>query len=213
MELNLGQISSIATGFNQGRLDYTPSECSLYANLAMAEVATRVQHQPLQSIAVSSTTSGERRISLPGDFGSPINVTLSGNSVGPIGVPLQLVAREVTWLDSAATALGIPRDYALFGTWMEIAPSPDSSYSIQLRYEAKIRPMVASTDTPGLNERFHMAIAYKTAEMLAAARNDLDQEAVSRGRYLSYMQSTPSDLAYRQRAQEGMAVSIQRTRR
>lgn len=213
MELNLGQIASMATGFNQGRLDYSLSECSFYANLALSEIATRIQHQPLQGIAVSSTTSGENRISIPDDFDFPINLTLSDSSSGPAGSPMQLQIREATWIDSMSSQLGVPRWYAPYDSWIELAPSPDSAYSLQLRYGKKVRAMVASTDTPGIAERFHPAVAFKTAEYLAAARNDLEQEAVARARYLSYMQSTPSDLAYRQRAQEGMALSVQLRRR
>ena len=210
MELNLGQIASMATTFNQGRLDLSLSDCSFYANIALMEVATRVQHQPLQGIAVSSTTSGENRVSIPDDFDYPINLTLSDSSSGPVGSPMQLQIREPAWIDSLTSQVGIPKWYAMYDSWIELAPSPDSAYSLQLRYGKKIRAMMDSTDTPGINERYHPAIAFKTAEYLAAARNDLEQEAVARARYLSYMQSTPSDMAYRQRAQEGMSVSIQR---
>lgn len=213
MELNLSQIASMATAFNQGRLDYSLSECSFYANLALGEIATRVQHQPLQGIAVSSTTSGENKVSVPDDFDYPINLTLSDSSSGPLGAPIQLQIREAAWIDSVSSQLGVPRWYTPYDSWLELAPSPDSSYSVQLRYGKKVRAMVASTDTPALHERYHVAVAFKTAEYLAAARNDLEQEAVARARYLSYMQSTPSDLAHRQRAQEGMSVAVQRTRR
>ncbi len=210
MELNLATIASIATKFNQGRLDYELSECSLWANIALTEVSTRVQMTPLEGIAVSSTTSGENRISLPSDFDFPINFTLSDSSAGPVGAPIPLQERQIGWLDSQGSGVGIPKWYTLYGSWIELAPSPDSAYSLQLRYGAKIRPLVASTDTPNINERYHYAVALKTAEYLAAARNDVEQEAINRARYLSYMQSTPSDLAYKQRAEDGVSVAVQR---
>lgn len=213
MELSLAQIASIATTFNQGRLDITLSEASFYANLALSEVATRTKHQTLERIAISSTTSGERRITVPSDFLYPLSVTISDNSAGPVGAPYQLQAREATWLDSYGSQVGLPRWYIPYGDWIELAPSPDSAYSVQLRYGAKIPAMVASTSTPVLHERYHYAVALKTAELLAAARNDLEQEAANRVRYLSYMGSTPSDLAMRQSAQEGMGVAMQMRRR
>lgn len=213
MELTLAQIASTATAYNQGRTDYTLSEVSFYANLALSEVATRIKHQPLERLAVSSTTSGERRVTVPSDFLYPISVTLSDTSSGPVGSPYQLIARESTWLDSVGTGVGLPRYYIPYSDWIEIAPSPDSAYSLQLRYGAKIPAMVDSASTPGLAERYHYAVALKTAELLAAARNDLEQEAANRLRYLSYMGSTPSDLAMRQSAQEGMGVAMQRKRR
>lgn len=213
VELSLAQIASIATSYNQGRLDYSLSECSFYANLALTEVATRTKHQPLERLAVSSTTSGERRITVPSDFLYPLNVTLSDTSAGPAGSPMQLQAREATWLDSIGTQVGVPRYYIPYADWIELAPSPDSAYSVQVRYGAKIPAMVASTDTPALSERYHYAVALKTAELLAAARNDLEQEAANRVRYLSYIGSTPSDLAMRQSAQEGVGVAMQFRRR
>jgi hypothetical protein len=207
VELNLGQIVSLATTLNQGRLDLTTSEMSLYANMALGEVATRIQHQPLQGIAVSSTTSGENRIALPSDFDFVLNITLSDSSAGPVGAPVLLQARREDWLDSAVSTVGVPRWYTPYADWIELSPPPDSAYSVQLRYGKKIRAMTELTDTPELAERYHMAVMYKTAEIAAAMRNDLEQQAVRRGDYLSYMQSTPSDLAYRQRAEEGMGVA------
>lgn len=212
MDLNLSQIASIATAFNQGRLDYPLSECSFYANIALTEIATRVRHTPLEGIAVSSTTSGENRISLPSDFAFPINFTLSDNSAGPVGSPIPLMERQIGWIDSETSGVGIPKWFTLYGSWIELAPSPDSAYSLQLRYGTKPRALVASTDTPSFDEKYHYAVALKTAEYLAAARNDVEQEAINRARYLSYMGSTPSDMAYKQRNEDGVSVAVQRNR-
>lgn len=208
MELTLGDISSMATGMIQGRTDYGPSEVSFYANLALQEVATRVQHRPLEGLAYSSTTSGENRITLPTDFDYPISLSIW--SVGIGRATQQLQARDTPWLDSSGTQLGQPNEYYVYGDSLELAPSPDSSYSLQFRYGRRIGIMVNSTDTPGLDARYHQAVAYKTAENIAIARNDLENAAVMRTLYLSYLGSTPSDLAYRQRSREGMAVSLQK---
>lgn len=209
MILNLGQIMSLATTLNQGRLDYSLSELSLAANLACGEVATRLPHRYLEGIAVSSTTSGERRMDLPTDFDYALTVSITSGS----GWRKPLQERQVAWLDSVGTQLGEPTYYVHYGSWLELAPSPDSSYSLEMRYTAKVSSLVSSVDTPNLAERYHYAVALKTAEIAAMMRNDIDQEAICRARYLSYMGSTPSDLAYQQRAQEGMSVALQRNRR
>lgn len=211
MNLTLGNIMSMATSLVQGRLDIGQSEVSFYANLAAGEVATRIQHRPLEGIDYSSTTSGGNRVALPTDFDFPI--ALSNLSVRPSDNGFQLTARDTPWLDSVGTLLGTPTEYYVYGEYIELAPSPDSTYSLQFRYGKKLSTMVASTDTPGISERFHPAIAYKTAEMIALARNDVENAAVARNIYLTYMDSTPSDLAYRQRSKEGMAVSLQKKAR
>ena len=53
--------------------------------------------------------------------------------------------------DSRDTALGEPRRYAPFGTWLELYPSPDTSYTIQLRYGAKLPTISLATEVPVSN--------------------------------------------------------------
>jgi len=207
VNLNLAQISSTATAYNQGRGDYSASEASFYANIALVQVATAIQMQPLESLAISSTTSGENRMSLPPDFDYVISLSyLTGASSG---FPA-LTMRDAFLLDSGTTFAGPPREFAVYSTWMELAPIPDSAYSLQLRYGAKIPALLASTDTPSLSDRYHYAVALKTAELLAAARNDSEQEALNHQRYMDYMGSIPSDQAFRQRDKLSMGVSVPR---
>lgn len=207
MNLNLQQISSIAVGFNQGRTDYSPSEVSFYANVALVEVATRIPMKPLEALAVTSTTSGENRMALPPDF--EYAISLSYTTMSPPWTPT-LTMVEGYQLDSTCTIQAPPSRFAVYSDWMELQPVPDSSYSLQLRYGATMRAMVASTDTPNLSERYHYPVALKTAELLSAARNDAEQEALNHQRYLDYMGSTPSDMALRQRDKASMGVSVPR---
>lgn len=206
MELTLAQISSIATGMVQGRTDVTASEASFYANLAYQEVATRIPFSSKEALAISSTTSGENRIALPSDFEYIIDVS-NLSTQGAIGGP-QLRQVQAEWIDSQETALGEPKNYAPYSTWLELWPSPDSSYSIQLRYMKKLPTLTASTDTPLVDDRFHYPIACLTAARIAASRQDVDSEALAMQRYLSIMQSTPSDQAYRQRTKTGQGLTV-----
>jgi hypothetical protein len=205
MELTLANIMSTATAFVQGRLDITTSEASFYANLAHQEVATRLNYRGLEATAISSTTSGENRVSLPSDFGYPISLS-NLSEPGP-STYRQLGQRDAGWVDSGTTVVGQPTHYALYNSWMELYPSPDSGYSLQLRYYKTVPTMTLSTGTPSLDARWHMAIVYKTAEYLAQSRDDRDSEAANRARYLSLMGSTPTDVALRQQAR-GMGVRL-----
>lgn len=206
MDLTLAQICSTATALIQGRTDIALSEASFYANLAYQEVATRIRYTADEALAISSTTSGENRISLPTDFAYPIAV--SNLSLGGSDDRKVLRQMEADTFDSLTTTLGTPEKYALYSTWMELWPSPDSAYSIQVRYGARLSSMVTSTSTPALDARYHLPIAFKTAELLAATKNDLEGEAVNKARYLSAMGSTPNDLALRQRDKQAMRVQF-----
>lgn len=208
MQLTLAQCCSTATALVQHRTDIPLSEASFYANIALQEVRYQLKTLASETLAVSSTTSGENRVALPGDFAYPIN--LSNTSLDPGDSRRVLVDTEAAMFDSRSTALGVPERYALFSTWIELWPSPDSAYSLQLRYAATPTTLTASTATPTLQERYHLAWCYKTAELLAASRNDLENEAVCRARYLSAMGDKPTDEAFKQRDKLSQRVQFLR---
>ena len=208
MQLTMSQIWSMATSMIGGRKDFSTSELSLYANLAKDEVATRIKHIPLESTYTYSALSGITTLSLPSDFGYATAFTAASTPGTNRGRQLDFKTRE--WQDSQATDSGEPETYAVYGNALWLWPSPNSDYSFILRYQGKIATMVSSSDTPSLDERWHVGIAYKTASLLASARNDLEGETVATARYLNYMQSTPTDDAYRQRVKGDMHVRFQK---
>jgi len=190
----------------------------MWANLAYTEVATRINaHRPKEALAISSTTSGGNRIALPTDFDYTIAMTLyvgSGStqsSNGTVVVPMRM--RDPRWVDSQRISgdgdtgvAGIPEVYVPYGSWLELWPSPNSAYSLMMRYMSKAPTLVNSTDTPNLDERWHAAILYKTVELLEASRNNVEGEALARNRYLNYVSSTPTDFALKQKDRSGMVI-------
>lgn len=215
MILTLGQIISRATEMAGGRTDWTPSDVSFYVAMAYDEVKSRAKYRATEALAYSSTTSGENRINLPTDFDYALGLTLSypsgstSSSAATLKITLTQVNTDI--VDEQQPYSGIPRSYAIYNAWMELIPSPNSAYSLQLRYQSKAPTLVASTDTPVLDDRWHPAILYKTVELLEASRGNQQAELVARNRYLSYADSTPSDTALRQQARPGMAAGYRRS--
>lgn len=207
MILSLGDVISQATTLAGGRNDRTASDVSFWANLSAVEVFNQVYMVPLESLAVSSTTSGENRYTLPSDFDAPIS--LSNKSwVGDEGRQLDQV--EAQWISSQRTTSGPPRNYAIYGGYLELWPPPDSSYSLELRYYAKQPVMMESNATPRFDERWHLGWLYKTAAMLELSRDNPGGASVQLNLYQSYMNSIPNDLAAKQRAKAGMSLRYQR---
>lgn len=212
--MNLGQLCSFATTFSGGRNDVQLSEASLYANMAYSEVRTRagLKHTPVEALAVSSTTTGENRIAVPPDFDFATSLTLYIGSSSTISTShttavIQLTPKSVAWIDEQPLASGEPLYYAPYGTSIEFYPSPNSAYSAVLRYNAQTATLVDSTDTPNLDERWHTAIAHKTAEIVAASRGDTDNEALARNRYLNYVTGTRTDASDKQQDKRGMTLT------
>ena len=157
MQITLADVISKATTLAGGRRDWAVSEVSFFANLAAVAVYQQVYHTPLESLAVSSTTSGENRITVPTDYEATIslsNLSTPGVNSGQMG-GRQLTKAEGAYLSSQWTASGTPIYYADYGTWLELWPSPDSSYSLELRYYAKLPSLLTSTQTPAFDERWH----------------------------------------------------------
>lgn len=209
MQLSLADVTSRATTLAGGRTEWSVSEVSFFANLAAQEVANQVWHTPYEALAYSSTTSGENRLSLPSDFDTPVSLSNLSTDGASGGRNLTFVTGE--WIDSqSSTANGEPECWALYGTWLELWPSPDSSYSLLLRYRGRQGTLVNSTDTPAFDERWHPGWLYKTTELLEASRGNPEGEALARNRYLSYMGSIPDDRARRQQVKSPMAMQYLR---
>jgi hypothetical protein len=204
MIITLSDCISKATQL-AGRNDFATSEASFWANAAYEEITSRIEFRPMEALAYSSTTSGENRVALPSDFQADINLSNLSKTY-----ERNLTKVDGSYIDSQSTSLAAPTQYAIYGEWMELYPSPDSSYSLQLRYHAKLPTLVESTSTPLIDSRWHMAWVYKTTEMLHAARRDSEGEMLAQNRYLGFMGSTPSDRALQQRTRERQSARYKR---
>jgi hypothetical protein len=210
MILTLGDVMSKGTQMAGGRLDWAASEASFWANLGLQEVAQFAGHMPKEAIAVSSTTSGENRYALPADHDYPIALTLyqGSNSTATLSRSTwawTLEARDANWGDARDLPDdGVPTNYVLYSSWLELYPSPNSAWSMQLRYMTKQPTLIASTDTPTLDDRWHPAWLFKTVELLEASRNNVEGEAIARNRYLNYITTVPSDRQLKQRDRNSM---------
>lgn len=218
---NLAQFASMATTFAGGRLDWSLSEVSQYVNIAVSDLANRVGHTPLEAIAVSSTTSGVKRYQLPTDFDRAVALTMyvgsnstatSSNQTETI-VLRQMDARWIDAQDLEDTGnAGKPEAYLQYATWFSLFPSPSSAYSLQLRYFAKPGTLIASTDTPALDERWHAAVMFRTVELLEGSRGNIEGEALARNRYLNAVAGMPTDRARKQQDRIGMTLRFGRNK-
>lgn len=220
MSLNLGQLCSYATRMAGNRDDWQLSEASFWANQAYSTIYNRIGHTPLEAVAVSSTTSGEARYALPTDFNYGIALTLyQGSNSTSTAVTsnsttvIRLAQRDAGWMDAQTLSpSGVPEAYEQFSSWFQLWPSPNSAYSMQLRYAVKPQILVQSTDTLSLNERWEAAVLYKTVELLEASRSNVEGEAIARNRYLNYVVTIPTDPAYKQRDRSSMNLRFGRKR-
>jgi hypothetical protein len=197
----LGTVMSEATTLIGNRNDIALSRASFYANQAALDINFAVEPQDMEGIAVASTTSGENKISLPSDFYDIL--AMSNLSISP---PQLLTKWNWYDVDSTDTELGTPTNYVSYSSYLQLWPSPDSSYSIQLRYQVRPSVLTDTTAVPSFDTRFGMAWLYKTAEYLADSVKDYETAGMMRNKYLAALATVPSDLALRQRDRTGQNI-------
>ncbi len=208
----LGTIVSRATAALGNRTDISLSDGSFWCNVGQENVWDAMPHDLQEKLAVSSTTSGENRITLPSDFKELLNIRLSSSS-GSQDV-LQLINPDDIDSNSNATRLGIPVEYMPYADFLELRPSPDSAYSIQIRYRAQLGTLVSESDRLSVATRFGEAVFLKTTQLLADnAVRDFNSGAAFGDRFVRFMLQTVPDRALRQRERHDMGVSLPRTYR
>ena len=206
--MSLAQLMSTATTFT-GRNDWATSEASLYVNAAAEFIGSVLNHAGQEALAISSTTSGENRVGVPTDY--DFGVALSNLSLAVTSQHRDLTKRDAAWIDSQGTTLGTPEYWADYAGWIELWPSPDSAYSLQMRYTTKTPTLVDSTATLPFSEQYHWATALKTAAILEGSRNNWEGEQIAETRFVSWMNNVPSDRAnLQQQSKRGMNVSYRR---
>lgn len=217
MILSLGDVISLATTF-AARSDFSASEVSRLANLALTEVTNRVYHKAKEFTATSNLTGGgnERTVDLPNDYDGVIGVGFYSTSTTTLGVNtmgsrVELTMVMTTQIDSASSETGTPARYAVYSDFLELDPIPNSRGSLVMRYLARQQALVVSTETPFLDERWHPGWLNKTEEYVHRARSNHAGAADAERRYVNFMISTPNDRQMDQMARKGLGLWVRKS--
>jgi len=204
---NLGDFMSHATARIGRRSDIAASTVSFYVNMAYQEVAQAQPSALMEQLTVSSTTSGENRIELPSNCLEIINVSWLTTAGGGSARTLRRISADRA--DQAGfSPNGVPQEFVLFNNWMELWPSPNSSYSLQLRYMGYPTDMVSITSVPSLASEWRPAVLYLAEALLHEFVGNDMEGAQARARYAGYAMSLKNTEARRQSIQGGMRASM-----
>lgn len=210
-----------------------PSRVSLLVNQAIQEIALTTPMAEKESIAITSTVSGQPKMYLPADCDEVISLSwltaATGVSFDNADV-LFWTERGTAWAtgfqdsggwairqaspwevdsQSEGTATGVPDRYLQFATWLELYPSPNSAYSMQLRYYNRISDLTNLDATPSIASHYHGAVRLKTAELLCERTGDTERAAYFANRYAAYMLTMPDIQKRRLRDRTGGSFRVQ----
>ena len=207
----LGEIIILATTDCGRRGEIQESVASLRANIAYFEVANSIENAMAERIAVSSTTSGENRIDLPTDFGEMVNLSMKWSwSTASSAVSSTKTLSRInlsTYDANGALPVGEPEAYAFFNNWLELYPSPDSAYSLQIRYRSMVTDMISTSDIPSISTPYRWAIVLKTKQLLHDYLGNANAAMIAEQQYVNYMSSTKNDEYRRQLGESPMGVN------
>lgn len=184
------------------------SRVSFYVNLAQRDVANRVQQVEFERLAVSSTSSGDDKLFLPTDCERVLNLSFDTGNAAVGGRGLRQC--NVWELDakSDGTFTGVPDRYLSYATWLELYPSPNSQYSLLLRYIARLSDITNLDSIPSVDTRYHQGVLFKTVEYLALRKGDPVMANVFSQRYERELDTQPSALEQQQMNRLGMAAKF-----
>jgi hypothetical protein len=203
---NLGQIMSYATAGVGQRRDIPISIASFIANEAMHQVYAAAPHAWQEKLAISSTTSGENRVFLPNDFMEPISLSYLTDIASSRTLRYE---RDPARFDSEGfTPVSVPDRYTIYNGWMELHPSPNSAYSLQLRYRSYTTDLIEKTDIPSVSTDWRYAVVLKSRQLLAEWLPDLQLANALRDRYIEHIATLDSDRAKRQGDHSGWGVRV-----
>lgn len=185
--------------------DIHPSRVSFYVNQAQRDVANRVQQLEFERIAVSSTSSGDDKMFLPADCERVLALSLDTGTGDRV-----ITQGNVQQIDNKSwgTATGLPQLYLSYASWLQFYPSPDSSYSLLLRYIARLSDVTNLTSIPSVDTRYHQAVLFKTVEYLANRKGDLAKAEAMVVLFERELSEQPSVMAQRQLNRTGMAAAV-----
>lgn len=209
----LGKLMSTATIRIGHRADIAASDVSFWINEAYMEVAQLANPSLLEFLAYTSIVSGESRIAPPDAFQEVIH--LSYFTPGPIANSNGTLKRISTEEMDAKGHYPVAKStsYAMYNDWIELWPSPDSSYSLLMRYRSYATDMVDTSDIPSVETEWRKAILYLGEAYLHELVGNNEEGAVARGRYYTYTQSLKDAKAHRDSTGGEVRLSLSQRRR
>lgn len=115
-----------------GRSDLT-SNIPDFINLAEYRLQRNLRIRQMLKTVTATTTSGDSTVGLPSDFLELRDIYAQGNP----RISLSYLSPSAFTRDSRATESGRPSYYTLRSNEFELAPVPDSAYTLQMLYYAK----------------------------------------------------------------------------
>ena len=124
--------------------------------LAEARLNRELRIRPMEVRSTLTLTAGQRYFSLPGGYLQMRNIQLNTNPV----TPLEYITPEMLDRLYGSNTSGKPKAYSLIGDEIQLAPIPDSAYTLEVAYYEKFTPLSTDVTTNWLTENAPDVLLY-----------------------------------------------------
>ena len=104
-----------------------------FITLAEARINRELRIRPMEVRSTMETTSGQQYFNLPGGYIQMRNIQLNTNPTAP----LEYITPEMLDRLYGSSTTGKPRAYSLIGDEIQLAPIPDSAYTLEMAFYEK----------------------------------------------------------------------------
>ena len=105
--------------------------------LAEARLNRELRIRPMEVRSTMVTTADQQYFQLPGGYIQMRNMQLNTNPT----TPLEYITPEMMDRLYGSTTSGKPRAYTLIGDEIQLAPIPDSTYTVEMAFYEKFTPL------------------------------------------------------------------------
>ena len=124
--------------------------------LAEARLNRELRIRPMEVRSTLTLTAGQRYFALPGGYLQMRNIQLNTNPV----TPLEYITPEMLDRLYGSNTTGKPKAYSLIGDEIQLAPIPDTDYTLEVAYYEKFTPLTTDVTTNWLTENAPDVLLY-----------------------------------------------------
>lgn len=174
----LDTYANLQTAINDWLWNRSESSVTDFIRLVEVEVNRTVRHRKMHKRSTASLS--DQYLSLPSDFISVVRLVLSTDPVREIRL---VTPDELADLRTRYSGSGRPRWYAVIGDTIEILPTPDSTYTVELTYISNVPALTDSNTSNWLLASFPDVYLYGALVEAAAYLREPEQLPVVQARF------------------------------
>ncbi|MEL0099647.1 MAG: hypothetical protein VW907_08840 [Opitutae bacterium] len=127
-----------------------------FIDLTEAEMSRRLRHWRMERRSTAILSS--QYVPLPSDFIEPVRLSITSGDTYVLEAESQ--AQLIDRRAEAANTTGLPRYYAIIDGTIEVFPTPDSDYTLEMVYVSKVQALTSSNTSNWVLEYFPDAYLY-----------------------------------------------------